>query len=90
MSFSPSKGATAYAADAHPQPEPLDAGALRIGIIAPSRSPIAEPFAGGLEAHVWCATQALRARGHDVTLFAAPGSDPELKPVELELRTTWL
>ncbi len=90
MSFSPSKGATAYAADAHPQPEPLDAGALRIGIIAPSRSPIAEPFAGGLEAHVWCATQALRARGHDVTLFAAPGSDPELKPVELELSTTWL
>ena len=35
---------------------------------------------------MWALTRALRARGHDVTLFAAPGSDPglgaELLPVK--------
>lgn len=48
---------------------------LRIAVIASSRHPIAEPFAGGLEAHVWHLTRALTAAGHDVTLFAGPGSD---------------
>lgn len=50
----------------------------RIAIIGSSRYPIAQPFAGGLEAHVWGLTRALRARGADVVLFAAPGSDPDL------------
>lgn len=45
-------------------------------MIGPSRFPIAEPFVGGLEAHVWLLARTLRARGHQVTLFAAAGSDP--------------
>ncbi|MGW4370527.1 glycosyltransferase [Nocardia takedensis] len=49
---------------------------LHIAVLASNRHPIAEPFAGGLEAHVWHLSRALRARGHRVTLFAAPGSDP--------------
>lgn len=51
---------------------------LRIAIIGASRFPIAEPFAGGLEAQVWALTKELTRRGHQVTLFAAPGSDPAL------------
>ncbi|MCS5735218.1 glycosyltransferase [Herbiconiux daphne] len=51
---------------------------LRICLIASSRFPVAEPFAGGLEAHTHALAHALRARGHQVTLFAAPGSDPRL------------
>lgn len=63
---------------------------LRIAIIADRRHPIAEPFAGGLEAHVWHLATALRGRGHDVTLFSGPGSDPgisahSLEPATLEL-----
>lgn len=51
---------------------------LRICLIASSRFPIAEPFTGGLEAHTHALTRALMKRGHAVTLFAAPGSDPAL------------
>lgn len=51
---------------------------LRVALIASSRHPIAQPFAGGLEAHVWHLARALRTRGHAVTLFAAAGSDPAL------------
>lgn len=59
---------------------------LRIGIIAASRFPIAEPFAGGLEAHVWALADGLRRRGHRVTLFAGPGSDPRLGVELLDLK----
>ena len=55
----------------------------RIAIIGPSRSAVAEPFSGGLAAHVWALTAGLVERGHDVTLFAAPGSDPQLPVREL-------
>ena len=48
--------------------------------------PIAEPFAGGLEAHVWGLADRLRRRGHEVTLFAGPGSDPRLGVELLDLR----
>lgn len=51
---------------------------MRVAIIASSRFPIAEPFAGGLEAHVWHLTRQLERRGHVVTLFAAEGSDRSL------------
>lgn len=51
---------------------------LRIAIVAAARFPIAEPFAGGLEAHVWGLAGGLRDRGHEVTVFAGPGSDPRL------------
>jgi glycosyltransferase involved in cell wall biosynthesis len=52
--------------------------ALRICLIASSRFPVAEPFAGGLEAHTHALATELQRRGHSVTLFAAPGSDPRL------------
>ena len=51
---------------------------LRIALIAPNRFPIRQPFAGGLEAHVWHLTRALVLEGHQVTLFADRGSDPAL------------
>lgn len=58
---------------------------LRICLIASSRFPVAEPFAGGLEAHTHALATELRARGHAVTLFAAPGSDPVLASDALEV-----
>lgn len=48
---------------------------LRIAVIATSRYPIRQPFAGGLEALVWNLVDRLRRRGHTVTLFAGEGSD---------------
>jgi len=54
---------------------------LRVAIVGSARFPIREPFAGGLESHTWSLAAALSRQGHRVTLFAAPGSDPDL-PVE--------
>jgi glycosyltransferase involved in cell wall biosynthesis len=51
---------------------------LRIALLASNRFPIRQPFAGGLEAHVWHLARALAERGHRVSLFAGQGSDPEL------------
>jgi glycosyltransferase involved in cell wall biosynthesis len=51
---------------------------LRIALIASNRFPISQPFAGGMEAHVWHLARALAGRGHQVSLFAAAGSDAEL------------
>lgn len=61
-------------------------GALRVALLASARHPIAEPFAGGLEAYTWTLAHGLRERGHQVTLFAGPGSDPALGAVELPVR----
>jgi glycosyltransferase involved in cell wall biosynthesis len=47
---------------------------------------VAEPFAGGLEAHVWGLADGLRRRGHAVTVFAGPGSDAGLGVELLDLR----
>jgi hypothetical protein len=55
---------------------------VRICLIASSRFPIREPFAGGLESMTWTTARGLAERGHDVTLFAGPGSDTSL-PVRL-------
>ena len=55
---------------------------MRICLIASSRFPIREPFAGGLESMTWTTARGLAERGHDVTLFAGPGSDTSL-PVRL-------
>jgi glycosyltransferase involved in cell wall biosynthesis len=60
--------------------------ALRIALIASSRHPISQPFAGGLEAHVWHLARALAGRGHDVSVFAAPGTDQELGCRTLRVR----
>jgi glycosyltransferase involved in cell wall biosynthesis len=48
---------------------------LSVVLIASNRFPLRQPFAGGLEAHVWHLAQALIDRGHDVSLFAGSGSD---------------
>lgn len=48
---------------------------LDIAVIGPSRFPIREPYAGGLEVVVAKEVRALRARGHRVTLYAAAGSE---------------
>ncbi|MFD3851642.1 glycosyltransferase family 4 protein [Streptomyces microflavus] len=70
-------------------PAPQTGGSpLRIALIASARHPIADPFAGGLEAHTWTLSTALRARGHEVTVFAGPGSDPALGVVEMPLRSS--
>lgn len=56
---------------------------LRICLVASARFPIREPFAGGLEALTHALAAELGRRGHHVTLFAAPGSDPALHVEEL-------
>jgi glycosyltransferase involved in cell wall biosynthesis len=56
---------------------------LRVALIASNRFPLRQPFAGGLEAHVWHLARALAGRGHQVSLFAAAGTDPDLACVEL-------
>ena len=48
---------------------------MRIALIAPDRHPIRPPFAGGLESLVWHSVEGLLRRGHEVELFALPGSD---------------
>ena len=59
------------------------ARSLSVAVVGPARFPVAEPFAGGLEAHTHALVTGLVRRGHRVTLFAAPGSDPRLRPVDL-------
>lgn len=51
---------------------------MRVCLIASSRFPVAEPFHGGLEAHTASLARTLLDRGHEVDVFAAPGSDPRL------------
>lgn len=51
---------------------------LRVAVIAHLKHAITEPFAGGLEMHTHMLVNALRERGHDVTLFASTRSDPAL------------
>ncbi len=48
---------------------------MKIAVIGHVRFPIARPFMGGMEAHCWHLCRGLRARGHDVTLFAAGDSN---------------
>ena len=61
---------------------------LRVALIAPHRHPIREPFAGGLEAHVWHLARRLRELGHDVRLFAPEDSDG-VDPDYAFPRVTW-
>lgn len=62
-------------------------GPLRVCLIASSRFPVREPFAGGLEALTHGLARELVRRGHEVSLFAAPGSDPRLPVTELPVPT---
>ncbi|MFC9437377.1 glycosyltransferase [Nocardia sp. NPDC057030] len=59
---------------------------LSIALLASNRHPIRQPFAGGLEAHVWHLARALQSRGHRVTLFAADGSDAQAAQSALRVR----
>ena len=47
---------------------------MRVALLAHCHHPIAEPFAGGLEAHTSLLADELVRRGHQVTLFAKAGS----------------
>ena len=51
---------------------------MRVAVVSHIRHPIRAPFMGGMEAHSWHLARGLRARGHDVTLFASGDSDPDL------------
>ncbi|MEW5809513.1 MAG: glycosyltransferase [Actinomycetota bacterium] len=53
----------------------MSARPLRVALLASSRYPVRQPFAGGLEAFVFELAHGLTAAGHNVTVFAAPGSD---------------
>lgn len=55
----------------------------RVVVIADSRFPISEPFAGGMQSLTWNLVTGLRARGVDITVFAGPGTDPRLGAREL-------
>ncbi|MGO9319522.1 MAG: glycosyltransferase family 4 protein [Solirubrobacteraceae bacterium] len=48
--------------------------ALRVAVLAPPWIPVPPPGYGGIEAVVALLCDELVARGHDITLFAAPGS----------------
>ena len=58
---------------------------MRICLIASSRFPIREPFAGGLEAHTFSLARELHRRGHEVAVFAAPGSQLGIPVIELAI-----
>jgi glycosyltransferase involved in cell wall biosynthesis len=59
---------------------------MHVVLIASSRFPLAEPFAGGLESLTWNLCRGLRERGVEVTVFAGAGSDPRLGARELATR----
>ncbi|MHA0285362.1 glycosyltransferase [Mycobacterium sp. C3-094] len=65
----------------------MSARPLRIALLASSRYPVRQPFAGGLEAFVFELAHGLTAAGHHVTVFAAPGSDMGLPWNVVPLRT---
>lgn len=60
---------------------------MRICLIASSRFPVREPFQGGMEAHTAMLATHLSRRGHQVSVFAAPGSDPRFHVKELAVST---
>lgn len=48
---------------------------MHVLVIGHTRFPIRQPFPGGLEAMTWHLVRGLVERGHQVTVFAAEGSD---------------
>jgi glycosyltransferase involved in cell wall biosynthesis len=73
---------------------PPSRGGLRVALIAHPRHAIRPPFEGGMEAHTWNLARGLAVRGHDVTLFAAGGSEAgvplvPLLPEPYEARFPW-
>jgi glycosyltransferase involved in cell wall biosynthesis len=51
---------------------------MKIAVVGHSHYPIKQPFSGGLEAHTYMLVEQLHKAGHEVTLFAASGSDKTL------------
>lgn len=64
-------------------PGPPKGRPLRIAMLAPPWIPIPPPGYGGVESVVGALTEALVRRGHEVTLFCAPGSESSARVVEL-------
>jgi glycosyltransferase involved in cell wall biosynthesis len=64
----------------------MSALSRHVVVIADSRFPIREPFAGGMQSLTWHLVKGLRARGVDVTVFAGPGTDPDLGAHLLDVR----
>lgn len=58
----------------------------RVAVIAGARYPIRAPFAGGMESITWHLVDGLRRRGVPVTLFAPPGTDPDLHAEVLQVQ----
>ncbi len=58
----------------------MEALPLRVALLAPLISPIRQPYLGGAQAMLRDLAVALAERGHDITLYAAPGSDPDILP----------
>lgn len=58
---------------------------MKIALLAPLRYPVRQPYAGGVEMHSHLLAKELRARGHEITLFAHPESDESfgLRPFPL-------
>jgi glycosyltransferase involved in cell wall biosynthesis len=56
---------------------------LRIAMLAPPWISVPPPGYGGVESVVSAVTEALVSRGHEVTLFCAPGSESAAKVVTL-------
>jgi len=59
---------------------------LRIVVIADSRFPLREPFAGGMQSMTWHLVRGLRDRGVDVSVFAGHGTDERLNARLLSVR----
>ena len=59
---------------------------MHVVMIAASRFPLKEPFAGGLESLTWHLCRGLHDRGIRVSVFAGRGSDPRLGVRELVTR----
>ncbi|MFW5473382.1 glycosyltransferase [Knoellia sp. CPCC 206450] len=51
---------------------------MRIAVVATSRHPISEPYAGGQETHTALLVRGLRSLGHFVRLYAVDGTDIDL------------
>jgi glycosyltransferase involved in cell wall biosynthesis len=56
---------------------------LRIAVVGSANFGFSQPFAGGMESHSWDLTLGLRRLGHEVTIYAGPGSDPQLGAVAM-------
>ena len=78
----PLRPATSGGTSARP-PQRLPGAPLRIAMLAPPWISVPAPGYGGVESVVSTLTEALVRRGHDVTLFCAPGSVSQADVVTL-------